>query len=40
MDQLGKRSCTNFAGGNSDYGSKFGYSCNFKDMHEIIPSCE
>ena len=40
MDQPFNRSCTNFAGRNSDYGAKFGFNCNFKDMHEILPSCE
>ena len=40
MNRPGKRSCTNFAGGHSDYEAKFGYSCNFKGTHETTPSCE
>ena len=40
IDQPGERSHTNFAGGNSDYRDKFGHSCNFKDIHEILTSCE
>ena len=40
MDQPGKISQTNFAGRNSDYGAKFDYRCNFKEMYEIMPFCE
>ena len=40
MYQPGKISHTHFSCGNSDYGAKCGHSCNFKDMHENIPSCE
>ena len=38
MDLPVERSHTNFDSGNSDRGSKFGRSYNFKDMHEILPS--
>ena len=40
MDQPGKRDYFNFAGGKGDYGAKFGYSCNFKDICNKLPSCE
>ena len=39
MDQPGKRDYYNHAGGNSDYGAKFGWSCNFKDIYYKLPSC-
>ena len=40
IDQLGKRSHTDLAGINSEYGAKFGHSCSFKEMNENLPSCE
>ena len=40
MDQLSKRDYFNFAGGNGKHGAKFGYSCNFKDTCNKLPSCE
>ena len=40
MDWLGKRNYTNYVGGNSDYGPKFLYSYNFKDMCKQLLSCK
>jgi len=39
-DQPGKRSYTNHAGGNSEYGGMWGYSCNVKDMYNDLLSCD
>ena len=40
MDQLGKRNYINYVGGNSDYSTKFSWSCNFKDIKDQLPLCE
>jgi hypothetical protein len=40
IDQPSKRNYYNYAGRNSDYSVKFEYSCNFKDIHNILLSCD
>ena len=39
LDQRGKRSCTNFLGGNIKFGVLFENSCHYKDLQDKIPSC-
>ena len=39
-DQPGKRFYLNHAGGNSEYGGRFGVSCNVKDIYYQLLSCE
>ena len=40
MDQIEKRSYTLQAGGNSFYGARCGYSCNYKEIANNLCSCE
>ena len=40
IDQIEKKLCTLYVGGNSDYRPKFGYSCNFKDITHMLLSCK
>ena len=38
IDKIEKRSCTMNEGGNSDFGPRFWYSCNYKDINHKLTS--